>query len=288
MITGKIIKGIGGFYYVETAEAVYECRAKGSFRNSGITPMVGDNVEISVNQLSENRIENIFPRKNYLSRPPVSNIDRLFIISSSIQPAINPFLIDKMIALAEYKKIDPIIVFTKSDLDDSYLRYSEIYKSAGFEVVICSNKTGAGVKRIKELLMKKTSAFTGNTGVGKSSLLNSLDENLNLLTGGTSIKLGRGKHTTRKCELFKIFGGYVADTPGFSSLDIERCEPIMKEELFFCFREFQPYFGKCKFTTCSHTGETGCAVCKAVEDGYISESRHNSYIQMYNDAKNIK
>lgn len=288
MIQGKIIKGIGGFYYVETAEAVYECKARGNFRRQNISPLVGDNVEISVNENSENRIENILERKNALVRPPVANIDQLFIVSSSVEPSVNTLIIDKMIAIAEYKNIEPIVVFTKIDIDASYKKYADIYVKSGFKVLICDNKSGDGVDGVKAILKGKTSAFTGNTGVGKSSLLNAIDCRLALATGETSRKLGRGKHTTRHCELFKVGGGYVADTPGFSSLDFERCETILKDDLFDCFREFRPYFGMCRFSTCAHINEKGCAVCEAVNNGKITESRHSSYVQMYNDVKNIK
>lgn len=290
MINGKIIKGIGGFYYVETAEAVYECKARGNFRKMNLSPLVGDDVQISVNENAENRIDAILPRKNSLVRPPLANLDQLFIVASIVDPAINTFIIDKLIAIAEYKNIEPIIVITKIDMDESYKQYEDIYKAAGFKTIACSNidSVGVGVEEVKSLLKGKISAFTGNTGVGKSSLLNSIDKGLALKTGETSKKLGRGKHTTRHSELFKVCGGYVADTPGFSSLDFEKCERILKDDLFDCFREFEPYFGQCKFSTCSHINEKGCAVCSAVESGEIQKSRHDSYIQMYNDVKDIK
>ncbi|MDE6385865.1 MAG: ribosome small subunit-dependent GTPase A [Eubacterium sp.] len=288
MIKGKIIKGIGGFYYVETADAVYECKARGNFRKMNLTPLVGDDVEISVNDNSENRIENILPRRNSLVRPPLANLEQLFIIASIVDPAVNTFIIDKLIAIAEYKKIEPIIVFTKIDLDDSYTEYENIYRSAGFKTIVCCNVNKRGADEVKKLLSGKISAFTGNTGVGKSSLLNAVDEALALKTGETSKKLGRGKHTTRHSELFKVNGGYVADTPGFSSLDFEKCERILKDDLFDCFREFEPYFGLCKFSTCAHINEKGCAVCEAVRKGEIQKSRHDSYVQMYNDVKDVK
>ena len=288
MIKGKIIKGIGGFYYVETADSVYECKLRGNFRNQNITPLVGDNVEISLGENTDNRIETVLPRKNSLVRPPLANLDQLFIVSSTVEPAVNTFIIDKMIAIAEYKSIEPIIVFTKIDLDASYLAYEEIYINSGFKTIVCCNNDGRGAEQVRELLKGKVSAFTGNTGVGKSSLLNAIDSDLALKTGETSKRLGRGKHTTRHCELFKVNGGYVADTPGFSSLEFERCELILKDELFGCFREFEPYFGKCKFSTCAHINEKGCAVCEAVKVGSIQKSRHESYVQMYNEVKDIK
>ena len=288
MIKGKIIKGIGGFYYVEAAETVYECKLRGNFRNLNITPLVGDDVEISLGENADNRIETVLPRKNALVRPPLANLDQLFIVSSTVEPAVNTFIIDKMIAIAEYKSIEPIIVFTKIDLDDSYLTYEEIYRRSGFKTVVCCNADGRGADEVRALLKGRISAFTGNTGVGKSSLLNAIDADLSLKTGETSKHLGRGKHTTRHCELYKVNSGYVADTPGFSSLDFERCEKILKDELFSCFREFEPYFGQCKFSTCAHINEKGCAVCEAVKEGNIQKSRHDSYVQMYNEVKDIK
>lgn len=289
MPDGRLIKGIGGFYYVETAEAVYECKARGIFRKRGITPLVGDYVSISVNDNAENTIDEIKERKNSLVRPPLANIDQLFIVSSVVDPSINLFVLDKLIATAEFKKIEPIVIITKSDLSDRYEEYEKIYSNAGFKVIVCNNINGDGSEQIKALLSGKTSAFTGNSGVGKSTLLNAIDPNLALETGHTSKKLGRGRHTTRQCELFKVGGGYVADTPGFSALDFERCEKIYKEDLPYCFREFAPYLEKCKFqTNCSHTGDKGCAVAEAVNNGLISKKRYNSYVEMYNEVKDIK
>lgn len=288
MVNGRLIKGIGGFYYVEAADAVYECKAKGIFRKNNITPLAGDDVVISINENSENRIEEIKERKNSLVRPPVANLDQLFIVSSVIEPDINAYNIDKLISIAEYKCIEPIIVFTKTDLSDKYAEYKSIYEKAGFKVICCNNITGSGANEVKELLDGKISAFTGNTGVGKSSLLNCIDKNLSLATSEISRKLGRGRHTTRHTELFKVNGGYIADTPGFSSIDFEKCETILKDDLFNCFREFEDYFGQCKFSTCAHINEKGCAICEAVAAGQIAESRHNSYIQLYNNVKDIK
>lgn len=288
MKTGKIVKGIGGFYYVDVNDTIYECKARGNFRNKKIIPLVGDNVEISVNDNAENTIDNILPRKNQLVRPPLANLDTLFIVNSIVDPKINTSVIDKLIAIAEYKNIEPIIVLTKTDLCNEYQNYVDIYKNAGFNIVVCDNTISQGVDEIKNLMNNKISAFTGNTGVGKSTLLNNLFPNLDLATGETSKKLGRGRHTTRHCELFKFENGYVADTPGFSSLDFEKCEVIYKEDLPDCFREFRQYLGLCKFNSCSHIADKGCAVLDAVEKGVISQSRHNSYISMYNDVKDIK
>lgn len=288
MTNGKIIKGIGGFYYVDTGNEIYECKARGNFRKQGISPLVGDNVEISVNDNAENTIDSIYPRKNELIRPPLANLDQLFIVSSLVEPKINTVIIDNLTAIAEYKKIEPIIVITKTDLDASAEKYRQIYESAGFNVVICNNTTGEGGEEIRKLLNNKCSAFTGNTGVGKSTLLNNIFPYLELKTGEISKKLGRGKHTTRHCELFKTDNGYIADTPGFSSLEFKQIEKILKDDLPYCFREFEEYIGYCKFSTCTHTNDKGCAIIDAVNDGKISKTRHESYISMYNEVKNIK
>lgn len=288
MKTGKIVKGIGGFYYVISDGKIFECKARGSFRKQKISPLVGDIVEFSVFDNSENAIEKILPRKNELVRPPLANLDSLFIVSSLIDPKINTQIIDNLIAIAEYKHIEPIIIFTKTDLDTNAEYYRKMYVNAGFKVILCNNNTGEGSQEIKELLSGKCSAFTGNTGVGKSSLLNNIFPNLNLKTGETSKKLGRGKHTTRQCELYETDGGFIADTPGFSSLDFQKCEKILKEDLPHCFREFEEYLPLCKFSTCSHTTDKGCAVVNAVNTGKISKSRHNSYVSMYNEVKNYK
>lgn len=288
MIKGKIIKGIGGFYYVDADDVIYECKARGNFRKQGITPLVGDDVEISVNENAENTIDKILPRKNEMVRPPLANLDVLFIISSIVDPKLNTQIIDKLIAIAEYKHIEPILVITKIDLDDSYQQYVDIYIKAGFNVIVCDNTNGYGADMVKSFMKDKICAFTGNTGVGKSSLLNNIFPSLDLATGQTSKKLGRGRHTTRHSELFKTDGGYIADTPGFSSLDFERCERILKDDLPYCFREFEPYLDSCKFTTCTHTKDKGCAVVEAVQNGDICLSRHESYIAMFNEVKDIK
>lgn len=289
MLDGRLIKGIGGFYYVEAADTVYECKARGIFRQKKITPLVGDFVAITVNDNAENTLDEIKERKNSLIRPPLANLDQLFMVASVVDPAMNTFVLDRIIAIAEYKNIEPIVVITKIDLDSSYKKYYDIYTKAGFKVILCDNKTGEGAEEVKALLKDKVSAFTGNTGVGKSSLLNAIDSRLAIETGKTSKKLGRGKHTTRHCELYKVAGGYVADTPGFSAVDFERCERIMKDDLPYCFREFEPYLMDCKFqTNCSHINDKGCAVVKAVNEGEITQERHNSYIELYNEVKDIK
>lgn len=284
-LKGIITKGIGGFYYVEVANAIYECKARGIFRKNKISPLVGDVVEISINENAENTIDTILERKNSLIRPPVSNIDNLLIVVSTIDPKPNYYVIDKLIAIAEHKHIEPYIIISKTDLSS----YSEIvsnYKDAGINLIILDNEDS--YDKIKEIMRDKISAFTGNSGVGKTTLLNKLDNSLNLSTGAISDKLGRGRHTTRQAQLFRVCGGYVIDTPGFSSLDFEKVEIIKKDELSYCFREFKEYLGTCKFTSCSHVNDKGCSICQAVKEGKISQSRHNSYIQMYNQAKELK
>ncbi len=286
-IKGKIIKGIGGFYYVEAANAVYECKARGAFRNEKITPLVGDSVEISVNENAENTIDAIGERKNFLTRPPVSNIDNLIIVVSTVEPKPSTLVIDKIIAAAEFNGIEPVIVISKADLSSADALYG-IYTKAGFKTIVVSNKDRSGVDSVKSVLKGKTSAFTGNSGVGKTSLINNLCPDLNLETAQISKKLGRGRHTTRQAELFSACGGYIVDTPGFSSFELEGKNLIKKDELCHCFREFNDYLGSCKFTSCTHTCDKGCAIVKAVEDGIISPSRHQSYIELYNSVKDLK
>lgn len=287
ILNGKILKGIGGFYYIETADAVYECKARGVFRKQKITPLVGDDVTITIRSNGENTIDSIYPRRNFLVRPPVANIEQLFILSAACNPSPNLFLIDKMTAIAINKGIEPIIVFTKCDLMD-LSEFEKIYKNAGFKTVCISSVTKDGIDTVKEWIFGKVSAFTGNSGVGKSTLLNSICEGLNLDTGEISEKLGRGRHTTRAVELYKVCGGYVADTPGFSSFDIEKNESVALEDIQYCFPEFQPYLGKCKFVSCSHTVDKGCAVLEALSDGKIEKTRHESYKAMYSEAKELK
>lgn len=285
---GILLKGIGGFYSVEAADAVYVCKARGVFRKKRITPLAGDCVQITVQDGdAENTIDEILPRKNELRRPPVANIDQLLIVASTTAPKPSAFVIDKLIAIAEQKEIEPIVVFTKTDLDCADALY-EIYKSAGFACFTVSNKTGEGVARVKSLLQGKITAFTGNSGVGKTSLLNALDARFSLETGEISDKLGRGRHTTRQAELFKTCGGYIVDTPGFSALELDKTEMIRKDDLADCFREFRPYLGGCKFSSCSHTCDKGCKILEAVENGNISRSRHNSYVELYNAVKDLK
>ena len=284
-LKGIITKGIGGFYYVEVANATYECKARGIFRKNKITPLVGDSVEISVNDNAENTIDLIYDRKNFLIRPPVSNNDNLIIVVSTVEPKPNFFVIDKLIATAEYKNVEPYIVISKTDLS-SQDEIIYAYQNSGIKVISLNNEDS--IEEIKSIMNNKISAFTGNSGVGKTTLLNRLDNTLNLSTGAISDKLGRGRHTTRQAQLFNVCGGYVIDTPGFSSFEFEKTEVIRKDDLAYCFREFREYLGTCKFTSCAHVNDKGCSICEAVQNGEISEIRHNSYIQLYNQAKEIK
>ncbi len=289
---GLIIKAIGGIYTVETkteaqdASCCFECSARGIFRKKNISPCCGDLVEISETAQGEGIIEEIFPRKSEIIRPPLANLDILAFVASTAKPVVNLPVLDKFIAVAEYKKIEPIVIFTKADLCDP-AEIAEIYKNSGIKTFIADKQQG--YDQIKQYLSGKLCAFTGNTGVGKSTLLNNMYPNLELKTAEISKKLGRGKHTTRHVELFPTSnGGYIADTPGFSSFDTNRYDIIFKDELAGCFREFAPFVDKCKFPDCSHTKEKGCAVIDAVNDGIIPKTRHESYVQMYENAKQLK
>lgn len=272
---GIIEKSNSGFYYVKCGDNVIECKARGIFRKEHISPLVGDRVRAS-KQGSRGMVEEILPRKNCLIRPPVANLDTLFIVVSTTQPEPNFLVIDRLCAIAQVKGIEPVILISKNDLCDGG-NICETYKKAGFTSFFASGITGEGVDEMKTLIRNHVGAFTGNSGVGKSSLLNMIDPRLSLNTGEISKKLGRGRHTTRTVELFETCGGYIADTPGFSALETGKYEPILKDDLQYAFREFEPYIGKCRFTGCSHTKETGCAVLEAVENGEIPLSRHKSY-----------
>ena len=284
-MTGLIRKGIGGFYYVEAADVLYECRARGIFRKNGVVPMPGDRVLFVPAGDGTGEIEKILPRKNSLFRPPVANADRLIVVASVCDPEPNLLLIDKMIAFAERREIEPTLVISKIDLQSAEF-LTEAYRTSGIPFFSVSSSTGEGIENIKPLLRGKTTVFAGNTGVGKSSLLNKMFGEFCQQTGEISRKLGRGKHTTRQVELLKLAsGGYAVDTPGFSSIAAQKGEWIPPGELARCFREFEPYLGRCRFTTCSHVCEKGCAVLKAVEEGAVSKSRHESYVAMYREMK---
>lgn len=285
---GLILKAISGFYYVFAEGKTIECKARGSFRNKGESPLVGDMVEITSQNDENGVIESIYERKNSLIRPNVANIDKLFIVSSFVTPAPNTLIIDRLTAICAFYSIIPVIVFNKCDLGD-FSFYKAIYENSGFKTLVVSAQTGEGVNELKNELYGCISAFTGNSGVGKSSLLNVIFPTLNLQTGEVSDKLGRGRHTTRHIELFAHeFNGYVADTPGFSSLDTQYFSIEFKEKLVDCFPDFSNFVCDCQFADCAHIGEKGCGVANAVKDGKIEGSRYESYIAIYNELKDLK
>ena len=285
--TGILIRVTGGFYYVESNGEILECKAKGSFRKSGCSPVAGDRVEVSLKKDGYHSLDKICERKNFLTRPPLANLDLLFIVVSAVKPEPNTLVIDKLTAAAEAINVEPVIVFSKTDIS-SCDRLVQIYTKAGYRCIVYSDVTKDGVEDVKSLLKGRISAFIGNSGVGKSTLLNNILPDLGLKTAEISDKLGRGRHTTRTVELYKILDGYVADTPGFSTVDLMRYSLCMKEELAYCFPEFQDYITDCMFTSCSHTCEKGCAVLEAVKEGAISDSRHKSYLLMYEELKDVK
>lgn len=287
-INGIIIKGIGGFYYVEAADGiVYECKARGVFRKEKITPLAGDRVEITVESNNKNSIDKILKRRNFFKRPPIANVDTLVIVSSVCDPRPNLLIIDRLTAVASYKNVEPIIVFTKDDLQSAN-EFVKIYTNAGFKTFAVSNETGEGIEKVKSIIDGGITVFTGNSGVGKSSLINRMYPDFCLETGEISRKLGRGRHTTRHVELFKVGSGYIADTPGFSSLDFETNDLIKKDELAFCFPDFTDYIGSCRFSTCAHVNDKGCSLVEAVKSGDVERTRHESYVTMYNEVKDIK
>ena len=285
---GIIIKALSGFYYVSDGEKTYECKARGNFRNSGVSPLVGDSVIFETVDETEGIINTVLPRKNGLTRPPVANIDRLYIVSALENPAPNEFLIDKTAAFAEYRGIKPVIVFNKCDMGD-FSRFEEIYKNAGFEVYTVSALTGEGTEQLRLSLAGKVSAFCGNSGVGKSSILNLLFGEDKIETGEVSSKLGRGKHTTRHTELYALpSGGFVADTPGFSDLETYGGDYEFKENLIGCFRDLKKYAGLCKFSDCTHICEKGCAVIDALNSGLLEYTSYESCAVLFNELKDLK
>ena len=287
MMTGRIVKALSGFYYVDTgAGEPIPCRGRGKLRHQKLTPLVGDRVDITVTGDGGGMVDAILPRRNEFQRPAVANIDQMVIVCSGAVPVTDPFLIDRMAAMAEWKGCEPLICFNKCDLVRAD-GLAELYRAAGFAAVQVSAETGEGVDALAAAIAGKTSAFTGNSGVGKSSILNALQPGFSLQVGEVSGKLGRGRHTTRHVELFPVAGGLVADTPGFSSFDVEQMEAIPKQELATAFREFGPYLDLCRFQGCAHVKERGCAVREAVTEGKISPSRHKSYVRLYEQAKEI-
>lgn len=275
-----ITKGIGGFYYVKTPDGIVDCKARGIFRKHGITPVAGDNVTLSDDGTM---IDEILPRKNVFIRPPIANLDILFIVTSTTQPVPSTLVLDQLAAAAIYKDVQPVLVVTKSDLAAADMLRTA-YTGSGIPLVQLNYETGEGLDEVKGYIEGHLCAFCGNSGVGKSTLLNTLAPALHRETGQISQKLGRGRHTTREVEIFEICGGRLADTPGFASLEAQKLCRIPKDDLQHTFPEFGPYFGHCRFTGCSHRSETGCAVREAVEAGTISKTRYASYLAMYEEA----
>ena len=288
MSQGTILKALSGFYYVDSPEGWFQCRARGKFRHANVTPLVGDRVEFTVLQDGNGILDAILPRKNQFERPAVANMDQLVIIASGAIPVTDPYLIDRVIAIAECADCEPVICINKCDLDRGQKLY-DTYVAAGFQTIQVSAENGEGLDRLSDVIAGKVCAFTGNSGVGKSSILNALEPRFRLQVGEVSEKLGRGRHTTRHIELFRLSNGaIVADTPGFSAFDAERGEVRRKEDLPYAFREFRPYLDSCRFVGCSHTKEKGCAVLEAVREGKICKTRHESYVRLYELAKNTK
>ena len=281
MAEGVIVKALSGFYYVQTDERLLECKARGRFRLDGTSPLVGDRVECSLDAHGKGRIDRVFERRNFFIRPAVANVDALVFVAANTNPVTDPFLIDRVSVIAESAGCELIVCINKTDVDPADELYG-IFTAAGFTVVRTSVPDGTGIDALRREIAGKICAFTGNSGVGKSSIMNALSPGLNVKTAEVSEKLGRGKHTTRHVELFDIGGGtYAADTPGFASFDIEMMEIIPKEQLQFDFVEFAPYIGQCRFNNCAHLREPGCAVTQAVADGKIMPSRYRSYERLY-------
>ncbi|MBQ2786020.1 MAG: ribosome small subunit-dependent GTPase A [Oscillospiraceae bacterium] len=286
-LTGRILRSISGFYDVQTSTGVVICKARGILRKEGISPLTGDIAEITVEH-GKGMIEGIQPRKNSFVRPAVANIDALIVFAANVNPVTEPFLIDRVAAIAGDQEVPVVLCINKCDLDPA-VDLSRIYTNAGFPVICASAETGEGVEELRALIQGKLTAFTGNSGVGKSSMLNRLCPALALPTGEVSEKLGRGRHTTRHVELYRLDGDtYVADTPGFSSFDTDQMDVILKENLQYAFPDFGAYIGRCQFHDCSHRAEPGCAVTQALAAGEIEKTRYESYLRLYEKASQIK
>ncbi len=285
-LTGRILRSLSGFYDVQTTEGLITCRGRGSLRRTD-SPLTGDIVEITVEQ-GRGMVEKILPRRNHFVRPAVANVDILVIFAANVNPVTEPFLIDRVTAIAGEQEVPVCLCINKCDMDPA-VDLNRIYCNAGFRVIQTSAETGEGVEQLRQLLKGKLAAFTGNSGVGKSSILNRLCPELQLPTGEVSEKLGRGRHTTRHVELYKLDEDtYVADTPGFSSFDTDQMEVILKENLQYAFPDFANYLGECQFHDCSHRKEPGCAVRQALEVGKIEQTRYDSYLRLYEKAAQIK
>ena len=285
--TGRILRSLSGFYDVSTPEGLISCRARGILRKEGNSPLTGDMVEITVEK-GKGMVERILPRKNSFVRPAVANVDALVVFAANVNPVTEPFLIDRVAAIAGDQEVPVILCVNKCDLDPA-VDLIRIYKNAGFTVICASAETGEGVEQLRGLIRGKLTAITGNSGVGKSSILNHLCPSLELPTGEVSEKLGRGRHTTRHVELYALDDEtLVADTPGFSSFDTDQMEVILKDNLQYAFGDFAPFIGKCQFHDCTHRKEPGCAVTAAVVAGEIEKTRYDSYLRLYEKASQIK
>ena len=287
MSDGRIIRSLSGFYEVKTDEGMVTCRARGSLRRGSEIPLTGDLVTISVER-GKGMVEKIRPRRNSFVRPAVANVDALVVFAANVNPVTEPFLIDRVAAIAGDQEVQVYICVNKCDLDPAK-DLIRIYTHSGFEVIAASAETGEGIEQLRELIQGKLVAFTGNSGVGKSSILNRLCPQLQLPTGEVSEKLGRGRHTTRHVELYDLGGGtLVADTPGFSSFDTDQMDVMLKENLQYAFPDFGVHLGKCQFHDCSHRKEPGCAVTAALAAGEIEPTRYDSYLRLYEKASQIK
>ena len=281
MTEGRIIKALSGFYYVQTAERILECKARGRFRLDGTSPLVGDRVFCSRDANGKGRIDSVAERKNFFIRPAVANIDALVFVAANTNPVTDPFLVDRVSVIAAHSDCELVVCLNKTDIDPADELFA-VFTKAGFTVIRCSALTGEGVPELMDAVRGRVCAFTGNSGVGKSSLLNVLLPEAHIETGEVSEKLGRGRHTTRHVQLYALEDNtFVADTPGFASFEIEMMETIEKERLQYDFIDFAPYIGSCRFTDCAHLKEPGCAVTEAMETGEIAKSRYKSYVQLY-------
>ena len=288
MSRGRIEKALSGFYYVNTGAETLQCRARGKFRREGVSPLVGDRVKVRELGGGEGFVEAIEERRNVFSRPAAANIDQLVILASAAIPVTEPYLIDRIASIAALKGCDVLLCLNKCDLDPAEELYS-IYSRSAIPVLRISAETGEGLDALRQAIAGKLNAFTGNSGVGKSSVLNALLPELHLPVGEVSKALGRGRHTTRHVELFPLGGDtYVIDTPGFSSFDTEEMDLELKEHLPETFPEFAPYINDCRFTGCTHTKEKGCRVLQAVKDGDIPASRHRSYLRLFQELKDVQ